>query len=119
MLKHSFNRSSSLPPGDQDSDSGSSSSGEEEVGQSKSEEEEARRVWEHHTVPRERDTEKWVGMGPDTSGMVMEEVKVVSAGLGREQQMSLGLVLGLLLFLGLVLYSVLLHFAIQASRCPV
>ena len=88
------------------------------VGQSKREEEEARRVWEHHTVPRERDTEKWVGVGLDTSGVVLGEVKAV-AGLGREEQMFLGLGLGLLLLLGLVLYSVLLHFAIQASRCPV
>ena len=59
-----------------------------------------------------------VGVGQDTSGAVLGEVKAV-AELGRGQQMQLKLFLGLVLLLGLVLYSVLLHFALQASRCAV
>ena len=140
MLKHGNKSPSSLVDGDEDSDSGSSSScGEGEVDKrSIMEVEEARRVWEQHTVPkkkhhekcaevdkdiekwvaRNQDTDKWVGVGQDTSGVVLGEVKAV-AGLGRGQQMQLKLFLGLVLLLGLVLYSILLHFALQASRCPV
>ena len=67
---------------------------------------------------RYQETDKLVGVGQDTSGVALGEVKAV-AELGRGQQMQLKMFLGLVLLLGLVLYSVLLHFALQASRCTV
>ena len=70
-------------------------------------------------VAKNQDTEQRVGVGQDTSGVVLGEVKAVADKQGRGQQMQLKVFLGLILLLGLVLYSVILHFAIQASCCPV
>ena len=64
------------------------------------------------------DCDKWKGFGADPSSSEKNVDKVDKNGekILREQQICLSLV-GVLLVVCLILYGVLLHFAVKASSC--
>ena len=79
----------------------------------------ARDIWKKQTsVEVKGDCDKWKGFGADPSGLekgISKADKDDEKTL-RDQQMCLSLV-GVFLVVCLILYGVLLHFVVKASRC--
>ena len=79
----------------------------------------ARDIWKQQTsVEVKRDCDKWKGFGADPSSLEKNIDKADKDGekMLREQQMCLSLV-AVVLVVCLILYGVLLHFVVKASRC--
>ena len=79
----------------------------------------ARDIWrEQISEEVKRDCDKWKGFGADPSSLEKNIDKADKDGekMLREQQMCLSLV-AVVLVVCLILYGVLLHFVVKASRC--
>ena len=79
----------------------------------------ARDIWrEQISEEVKRDCDKWKGFGADPSRLEKNIDKADKDGekMLREQQMCLSLV-AVVLVVCLILYGVLLHFVVKASRC--
>ena len=79
----------------------------------------ARDIWNQQTiVGAKQDCDKWKGFGVDPSSLEKNIDKADKDGekMLREQQMCLSLV-AVVLVVCLILYGVLLHFVVKASRC--
>ena len=135
MMKHSFQSHSLRSKGEGESEESSSCEEEEEEKQeelnrkkmmlrkekvkAELEAEIARDIWNQQTiVGAKQDCDKWKGFGVDPSSLEKNIDKADKDGekMLREQQMCLSLV-AVVLVVCLILYGVLLHFVVKASRC--
>ena len=131
MMKHSFQSHTLRSKAEGESEESiSSEEEEEELNREKMmlrkekvraelEAEIARDIWKQQTsVEVKRDCDKWKGFGADPSGLekgISKADKDDEKTL-RDQQMCLSLV-AVMLVVCLILYGVLLHFVVKASRC--
>ena len=134
-MKHSFQSHSLRSKGEGESEESSSCEEEEEEKQeelnrkkimlrkekvkAELEAEIARDIWNQQTiVGAKQDCDKWKGFGVDPSSLEKNIDKADKDGEKtlREQQMCLSLV-AVVLVVCLILYGVLLHFVVKASRC--
>ena len=134
MMKHSFQSHTLRSKGEGESEESSSCEEEEEEKQeelnrkmmlrkekvkAELEAEIARDIWNQQTsVGAKQDCDKWKGFGVDRSSLEKNIDKADKDGekMLREQQMCLSLV-AVVLVVCLILYGVLLHFVVKASRC--
>ena len=135
MMKHSFQSHTLRSKGEGESEESSSCEEEEEEKQeefnrkkmmlrkekvkAELEAEIARDIWNQQTiVGAKQDCDKWKGFGLDPSSLEKNIAKADKDGekMLREQQMCLSLV-AVVLVVCLILYGVLLHFVVKASRC--
>ena len=135
MMKHSFQSHSLRSKGEGESEESSSCEEEEEEKQeelnrkkmmlrkekvkAELEAEIARDIWNQQTiVGAKQDCDKWKGFGADSASLEKNIDKADKDGekMLREQQMCLFLV-AVVLVVCLILYGVLLHFVVKASRC--
>ena len=136
MMKHSFQSHSLRSEGEGESEESSSCEEEEEEEKQERlnrkkmmlrkekvkaelEAEIARDIWNQQTiVGAKQDCDKWKGFGADPSSLEKNIAKADKDGekMLREQQMCLSLV-AVVLVVCLILYGVLLHFVVKASRC--
>ena len=135
MMKHSFQSHSLRSKGEGESEESSSCEEEEEEKQeelnrkkmmlrkekvkAELEAEIARDIWNQQTiVGAKQDCDKWKGFGADPSSLekIIDKADKDGEKMLREQQMCLSLV-AVVLVVCLILYGVLLHFVVKASRC--
>ena len=135
MMKHSFQSHSLRSKGEGESEESSSCEEEEEEKQeelnrkkmmlrkekvrTELEAEIARDIWNQQTiVGAKQDCDKWKGFGADPSNSEknIDKADKDREKILREQRICLSLV-GVFLVVCLIVYGVLLHFAVKASSC--